>query len=303
MAGVLVIGYEPTAEGDDAVALGRLLAEALDLTPVVTTVVRAVLEAPQADVDGRAEEAARPALDRAKAALEGLESRAQVATGRSVAGALHEVVARERAAAVVVGSSHRGSLGRVLIGGVAESLLQGAQAAVVVAPRGFAEREQRTLLRVGVAFDGSPEAWSALGAGVDLAARLRARLAVATVAEPAPIGYGATIAVLGAGDFDFYETRDKQQVLDRGLRTVPDGLPVEGHLLRGSAGPTLASFGSDVDLLVLGSRGYGPLRRVVLGSSAAHVMRHARCAVMMLTRAAGDDPFHLREGSHAAAAS
>jgi nucleotide-binding universal stress UspA family protein len=54
----------------------------------------------------------------------------------------------------------------------------------------------------------------------------------------------------------------------------------------GLTGEELAAFGDQVDILVVGSRGYGPIRRLVLGSTAAHLERHARCSLLVLPRSA-----------------
>ena len=45
----------------------------------------------------------------------------------------------------------------------------------------------------------------------------------------------------------------------------------------GLAGEELASFGEEVDLLIVGSRNYGPVKRLMLGSTSNHLQRHARC--------------------------
>ncbi len=65
---------------------------------------------------------------------------------------------------IVVGTSHRGTLGRVWAGSATEQVLHGAPAAVAVAPVDYAQRPEadRALRRVGVAYDGSPEAKAAL---------------------------------------------------------------------------------------------------------------------------------------------
>jgi len=84
-------------------------------------------------------------------------------------------------------------------------------------------------------------------------------------------------------------------VLDLGLSMVPDGLPVEGQLINGEAADVIARASEESDLLLLGSRGYGPLRRVLLGSVAAEVMTRASCPVLVQPRAAGADPFGLGE--------
>ena len=54
----------------------------------------------------------------------------------------------------------------------------------------------------------------------------------------------------------------------------------------GLAGEELAAFGDQVDILVVGSRGYGPVKRLVLGSTSAYLQRHARCPLLVLPRIA-----------------
>jgi nucleotide-binding universal stress UspA family protein len=61
---------------------------------------------------------------------------------------------------------------------------------------------------------------------------------------------------------------------------------VEPHSAYGDAVEELTLYSAWVDLLVAGSRGYGPLGRLVHGSSAQHLARTARCPLLVLTRAA-----------------
>jgi nucleotide-binding universal stress UspA family protein len=73
------------------------------------------------------------------------------------------------------------------------------------------------------------------------------------------------------------------------LEELPD---VEGHAVYGIAGEELAAFGDQVDILVVGSRDYGPVKRLVLGSTSDYLERHARCALLVLPRrstAPGED--------------
>jgi nucleotide-binding universal stress UspA family protein len=55
----------------------------------------------------------------------------------------------------------------------------------------------------------------------------------------------------------------------------------------GLTGEELAAFGDELDLLVVGSRGYGAVKRLVLGSTSEYLQRHARCSLLVLSRAAG----------------
>ena len=59
---------------------------------------------------------------------------------------------------------------------------------------------------------------------------------------------------------------------------------VDGRAVYGIAGEELAAFGDELDLLVVGSRGYGPLRRLVSGSTSNYLERHARCSLLVLPR-------------------
>ena len=59
---------------------------------------------------------------------------------------------------------------------------------------------------------------------------------------------------------------------------------VDGRAVYGIAGEELARFGDELDILVVGSRGYGPLRRLVSGSTSNYLERHARCSLLVLPR-------------------
>ena len=77
-------------------------------------------------------------------------------------------------------------------------------------------------------------------------------------------------------------------MLKRGRRAHARRSPdVEGRAVYGLTGEELAAFGDDVDLLVVGSRSYGPCERLVLGSTSDYLERHARCSLLVLPRAAG----------------
>ncbi len=65
---------------------------------------------------------------------------------------------------------------------------------------------------------------------------------------------------------------------------------VETTAVYGVAVEELAAFGDRVDLLVVGSRNYGPVRRLVLGSTSGGLARHARCALLVLPRTAAAHP-------------
>jgi nucleotide-binding universal stress UspA family protein len=61
---------------------------------------------------------------------------------------------------------------------------------------------------------------------------------------------------------------------------------VEAHAAYGDPVEELTLYSASLDLLVVGSRSYGPLGRLVHGSTAQHLARTARCPLLVLTRAA-----------------
>jgi hypothetical protein len=54
----------------------------------------------------------------------------------------------------------------------------------------------------------------------------------------------------------------------------------------GLTGEELAAFGDELDVLVVGSRGYGPVKRLMLGSTSEYLERHARCSLVVIPRVA-----------------
>jgi nucleotide-binding universal stress UspA family protein len=290
----IIIGYDGTEQGNDALALGRELAETFAAQPVVIASATwpvylmgtpALEEAVHKYMD--------PMLEIARERLRGLEPVTRAVHTQSVAGELVAAAEAEDADLIVVGSSHHGPVGRVVMGSVGTALIQGAPCAVAVAPLEYSARDGSPLSKIGVAFNGSPEAWSAFDAAVGIAERADASLTVITVADFPTYGYAAAWAVYTAGELADAEEKEKKQVLELALSRTPDGLSVEGRLLTGSAGEMLSEASGDFDLMLVGSRSYGPIGRTLLGGVATHLIHSAACAVLVLPRGAGDDPFNL----------
>ena len=84
-----------------------------------------------------------------------------------------------------------------------------------------------------------------------------------------------------------YKEKEWEHIQEEAVGRVPDGVPTEPLLLHGDPAETLAEATSDLDLLVLGSRGYGPVKGTLLGSVSARVMAAASCPVLVVPRGAG----------------
>lgn len=291
----IVIGYDPEHGGPDVLRLGRLLAEVLATKPIVLTalpwptyLMGAKDLQKQMDVEMHERFAA------IHSDLGDLDVETRAIASRSAAQALHELAESEGAEMIVLGSCHRGPVGRTLAGSVGESLMHGAPCAVAVAPRGYADRQQDRLLRIAVAFDGSPEAWAALETGIGIAERCHGQLSVITVADYPQYGYGTEWSILSGDGFHDLEREEKERLLKLALGRVPAGLESESRVVIGDAASTLEEASGEFDLMITGSRAYGPLRRTLLGSTTRKLIRASACPVLVLPRGVGVDPLGVR---------
>ena len=172
---------------------------------------------------------------------------------------------------LVVGSSSTGPVRRVLVGDDARGTVAGASCPVAVAPHDYAEQADE-IETVGVAYDGGAEAEAALAVAREVAAAHGARLLALTVVTP----------IAGA-------MRDVP-TLERAARdSLRQFEGVEGRVAVGTAAGELAAFGDELDLLVVGSRRHGPLRRLILGSTSVQLTREARCALLIIPRPGGSE--------------
>ncbi len=207
----------------------------------------------------------------------------RVIAADSPAAGIQQVAANEQAQLIVVGPSRRSRVGRVRPGSTAERLLSGAPVPVAIAPAGYAQGQHR-LGTVACGFDGSDESRLALDWASRLAQTDAARLLVASV--HAPIAFGQ-ISVGGA-----FSPRSANRALRDELKREQDaalaGLDVEAEAVvrSGDAARALVRASKDADVLVMGSRGYGPLRAIVLGGVSQYVVRHAHCPVVVCPRGA-----------------
>ena len=190
---------------------------------------------------------------------------------------------------------HLGAVGSTLAGRVGESLLQGSSRAVAVAPHDYEGPGEEGFRRIAVAFDGSPESWAALETAIALAETAHGSLTVAAVAEIPAFASVTPWSGNAAAPAREAERRHCNRLLELTQSRIPEDLACETRLLEGDPGDALAHFSSSYDLIVAGSRGWGPLRRTLLGSTTRKLIDRGGCPVLILPRGAGLDPLHLRE--------
>jgi nucleotide-binding universal stress UspA family protein len=276
----LLVGFDGSEGGRDALELARLLGSQPGSSALVATVLHSgplpteLTALPESEA-GEAE----PLFEEARGKLAGLSVETRAYGGGTPGAILTALAEREEVDAIAVGSAHRGPLGRVLLGDVGASLLNGSPRDVAVAPKGFARIEHDPLRTIAVGYDGTPEARLALRRAEELARPSNAMLRLLAVDVPPVVIPG------GAGYAPVLPAEEPDRVLNEALESIDSKLGAERRLLSGSAaGALLRDCEDGVDLLVLGSRGYGPLARVLLGSVSRRVIHQAPCPVRVVPR-------------------
>ncbi len=283
----LVAGFDGSERARDGLAFAGMLADTTGAELLVAAVVPH--EFPYVPGTPRREEAMREEAEDmlARAVPERERVVTQVVGARSAAQGLHELAESARADALVVGSSHRGPVGRVLAGSVAERLLYGAPCPVAVAPAGFAERSEPRLRVIGCGLDGSDESRLALRHAEFLARAAGASLRLLAVHESEMIfGIDAVPAGFDPAEIARDARKRLEQELQDAAASVAPGVEVQHFVLDGTAHSALASAAENgIDLLVVGSRQYGPVRRVLLSGVSSALVRSSPASVLVVPRA------------------
>lgn len=235
-----------------------------------------------AGIDGSPADADALALARLLVEPGGAVIPIRIEPGRPVGHALHEAALAAAADLIVVGSSGRGLLGRILAGDDVIATLRCAPCAVAIAPHGFLSQADDPIACIGVGYDGRAHAQAALDKAKALAARTGASVRALGVASPpqglvTPIGIPA-VAALEAG-----RERAERSIANLG----PD---VTAHVVDGIAHQRLAELSAEVDLLVVGSSRRGTFGRVLLGSTSERLSREAACPLLVVPAPASSRP-------------
>jgi nucleotide-binding universal stress UspA family protein len=208
--------------------------------------------------------------------------------GTSAPRALHELADSQDAGLLVIGSTRHGTIGRLLPGSTAQRLMHGAPCPIAVVPHGW--RAGEGLRTIGVAYVDTEEGREALRGAHALARQAGAALRVLTVAG---VGFGAyaetEARTAGRRGKDFDEVEGEHRLLaDTAARTavaeLEGGVAVQVDAFAEDPAQTLIAVSENLDLLVCGSRGYGPVRAVLLGGVSRRVAAEAHCPLIVLPR-------------------
>ncbi len=263
----VLVGVDGSPNGRDAIALASRLIDADG--KLALAYVRASLVAEDSEDSRKLLEE-----ERSRADVEAeLLSLVLTDPGRG----LHQQAEEQGADLLVVGSCGHAALGRVMLGDDTRAALNGASCAVAIAARGYAE-QRKPIAKVGVGYNGSSESRAALAVARELAASSGASVQALEVVSLTVYAYSGFVpAAIG---------ENVEELVKHANSRLKELKGVDGRAVYGLTGEELAAFGDQVDVLVVGSRGYGPVRRLVLGSTSNYLERHARCSLVVVPRGA-----------------
>ena len=292
MASRVVIGYDASEGSEDAVAFGLTWCRSTGDMPVVATVYP---EEHPIGLGGRrvddewlthVRKQAEIVQEKARATVGDAALYRYVASTSSSHGLV--ILAEDiEAAMVIVGTTQESGLIRALLGSTTERLLHGTPVPVTVVPPGWRQSAPDRISSIGVAYLDTRDGREALRTAVRVALRIPARLTLYSVLGQSSERYSYLVGRTDEQAF-LDKARDSfGKALEFAAAGVPPELEPRAVLLEGAVVESLAALGpDDVDMLVCGSRGYGPARRVLLGGVSARLIRRAQLPVAVVPRAA-----------------
>lgn len=286
----VVIGYDGSTASDDAVEFGLAWCRATRDVPVAATVYpeEHPLGIGRVDVEWavHVRRLGQETLDRARA-LAGDAAQYRLLPSTSAARGLEDLASDIEAAAIVLGRAHGDAGGGTHLGGTTDRLLHGATVPVCVVPEGWEPNAEGRIRRIGVAFVDTRDGHAALGTAVRAATLAEAQLTLLTVMSQQSEHFSYIAGRRDEQEFYDASRAAYRTALDFGASGVPAELSPRTVLLEGDVVDQLVDVSpGQVDVLVCGSRGYGPVRRVLLGGVSRRLVQRAKVPVTVVPRAA-----------------
>lgn len=284
MLNTIIVGVDGRDASDDAVALARALSRLDDAEIAVISVYAAT---PSVDPKIRWEHVkyasdADAALDRVRGYFRDAANVTYDAVpGTSPAGGLQLAAADRAADLIVIGATHASRLGHAVGSDLLTKLMWEPRQPVAVAPRGYAADAPERVARIGVAYDGGQETEAAL--------RFAAQMAGATEEHPGQVdaiyvdAHAPGLERRPSGE-PVAATAARHRVIDGILsqveREMPATVTVNRVELHGRPARELIEMTHDLDLLVTGTHGRGPIGQLLHGSVVRDVAQQAACPIV-----------------------
>ena len=140
--------------------------------------------------------------------------------------------------------------------------------------------------KVLVALDGSEEATLAAATAADLAQSTGSELHLVNVRPMTMYIDPSTDRARRIAEVEEAAKREAQEFLDAQLKQIQDagGSVAQAHVRLGRPDEEIVGLADEIEagLVVMGSRGMGGLKRLLMGSVSDSVVRHAHCPVLVV---------------------
>jgi nucleotide-binding universal stress UspA family protein len=282
----IAVGVDGFPEGRDAAALGHLLAQATGAEVLLVAVHSAGLlpVPPELSFKSARHEAERILREVRESDAPG--SRTTIVSDYSVPRALLRVVRRHHCDLLVVGSTREGPESQIRIGDRTRQLLGQFKCALAVAPRGLYAHPRR-LRRIGAGWDGGPESEAALALARSIALGAGADVQVQAIVDDRTPPFARSGLGLVAGGWDEVIEAEMDRLREQATAAASStATKVKVAVSRGRPSDALLELSETVDLLLIGSRRWGPSARLLLGSTGEALMHGSACPVLAVPRPA-----------------
>jgi len=240
----------------------------------------------QDEIDSYTEEAQRILEEHAGKIFReaGLQCETLLEYGHS-AEAITRAAAQHKVDLIVLGGRGLSSVQAFLMGSISEQVLHHAHCPVLIVRGCHTPQQAPQWQQLLLASDGSEGACQAAGFAVEIAQKFAASLCVLNVLEVSSLSY--TLSPYPAADSETLSVR-AGHLLDKiteevGKEAIKAGVPRSFHQVTGYPAEIVVSFAErdGTDLIVLGCRGRGTFKSLLLGSVSNRVAHHAHCSVLV----------------------
>jgi nucleotide-binding universal stress UspA family protein len=284
----IAVGVAGYPEGQDAAALGVAIAGVTGAELMLVAVhPPAIFPVPPSLQWKSLREEAERSLREVRDSV-APDARIVAETDLSIPRALRRAVRRKHRDLLIVGSSRHAPAGHVRVGKRMRQLLGHVDCALAFAPKGLAKQPGFRLHRIGVGYDGGPEADAALAWASSIAVAAEAELCVrAVVDDRVPVLLRSALQGLVAVEWrDVVEEEASRLRRQATAATAVTGAEVRIEVTCRRPAEALIALSENVDLVVIGSRRWGPAARVLMGSTGEGLLQRAACPVVTVPRPA-----------------
>jgi nucleotide-binding universal stress UspA family protein len=134
-----------------------------------------------------------------------------------------------------------------------------------------------------VPVDGSDNSYRALDAALLLSEKLGSSITVVNVMEQVPITHIESEKLLSEL-LEAYK-KENQEILSKCSNIATEkGLSIKTLLLQGNPASVILDYSKKekFDLVIMGSRGMGKFKQLILGSVSSKIVHHSPCAILLI---------------------